>query len=58
MKSVKLCGGKACCPELSLHDNKKTVTITDDFNNTVKMDVTQAKLITEALNKLLEEDKK
>ena len=58
MKSVKLCGGKACCPELFLHDDKKTVTITDDFKNTVKMDVSQAKLITEELINLLKEDKK
>tara|TARA_R100000008_G_C3587463_1_gene173650 strand:+ start:4293 stop:4466 length:174 start_codon:yes stop_codon:yes gene_type:complete len=57
MKSILLCGGKACCPTLSLLEDKKTVHITDDDNNTVKMDVSQAKLITKALKDLLKEDK-
>lgn len=57
MKSILLCGGKACCPALSIYDDKKTVQITDDDNNTIKMDVSQAKLIDKALKDLLKEDK-
>jgi len=57
MKSILLCGGKACCPTLSLLEDKKTVQITDDDNNIVKMDVSQAKLIDKALNDLLKEGK-
>ena len=57
MKSILLCGGKSCCPQLSLHKDKKTVQITDDVGNVVRMDVSQAKLIDRALNDLLKEDK-
>jgi len=57
MKSILLCGGKACCPQLSLHKDKKTVQITDDSGNVVTMDISQAKLIDEALNDLLKEGK-
>jgi hypothetical protein len=57
MKSILLCGGKACCPTLMLHEDKKTVQITDDAGNIVKMDISQAKLIDKALKNLLKEDK-
>ena len=57
MKSILLCGGKACCPMLSLYEDKKTVQITDDDNNTIKMDISQAKLIDKALKDLLKEGK-
>ena len=55
MKSILLCGGKACCPTLSLWKDKKTVQITDDDGNTVKMDISQAKLIDKALRDILKE---
>ena len=45
MKSILLCGGKACCPQLSLRKDKKTVQITDDSGNVVTMDISQAKLL-------------
>ncbi len=57
MKSILLCGGKACCPTLMLHDDEKTIQITDDNGNIVKMDISQAKLIDKALRDLLKEDK-
>jgi len=57
MKSILLCGGKACCPMLVLLKDKKTVQITDDKGNTVEMDVSQAKLIDKALKDILKEDK-
>jgi len=57
MKSILLCGGKACCPQLSLHKDKKTVQITDDAGNTIQMDTCQAKLIDKALKDLLKEGK-
>jgi len=57
MKSILLCGGKSCCPTLMLHEDKKTVQITDDDGNVVKMDISQAKLIDKALKDLLKEDK-
>ena len=57
MKSILLCGGKACCPMLIIHKDKKTVQITDDNGNTIEMDISQAKLIDNALKDLLKEDK-
>ena len=57
MKSILLCGGKSCCPTLMLHDDEKTIQITDDNGNIVKMDISQAKLIDKALRDLLKEDK-
>ena len=56
MKSILLCGGKACCPTLMLHEDKKTVQITDDAGNIVKMDISQARLIDQALKDLLKEE--
>ena len=56
MKSILLCGGKACCQLLILHKDKKTVQITDDNGNTVEMDISQAKLIDQALKDILKED--
>jgi len=55
MKSILLCGGKACCPTLSIWKDKKTVQITDDDGNTVKMDISQAKLIDKALRDIFKE---
>ena len=52
--AVILCGGKACCPELSITESNK-VMIKDDDGNTVTMEKSQAKLITEALKKLEEQ---
>ena len=40
-----------------LYEDKKTVQITDDNNNTIEMDISQAKLIDKALKDLLKEDK-
>jgi len=57
MKSILLCGGKACCPILMLHEDKKTLQITDDDGNIIKMDISQAKLIDKALQDLLKEGK-
>lgn len=48
---VILCGGKACCPELSITENNK-VKIKDDDGNVVTMDKSQAELISEAIKKL------
>jgi len=56
MKSVLLCGGKACCPTLTLIEDKKIVQITDDTGNIVKMDISQARLIDQALKDLEKEE--
>lgn len=50
-RSVILCGGKKCCPELSITESNK-VKIKDDDGNTVTMEKSQAKLITKALKEL------
>jgi hypothetical protein len=50
-KSVILCGGKKCCPELFITDDGK-VKIKDDYGNTVMMEKDQAKMITGAVKKL------
>jgi hypothetical protein len=56
MKSILLCGGKACCPEISLTEDNKMVKIIDDYGNSVKMNISQARLIDQALEKLLKEE--
>jgi hypothetical protein len=50
-KTIVLCGGKKCCPELTITDTGK-VKITDDYGNTVTMDKKQAKLIDSAIKEL------
>ena len=51
VKKVVLCGGKKCCPELTIDEQGK-VKITDDYGNTVTMEKSQARMITGAVNKL------
>jgi len=52
---VVLCCGKAKCPVVNLEDEKQ-LSITDDDGNKVKMDIDQAKLLTQAIEQL-EKDK-
>ena len=49
--TIILCGGKKCCPELSITKEGK-IEIRDDFGNTVIMDKKQAKLISVAIKEL------
>ena len=49
--TIVLCGGKACCPELTLTETGK-VKIKDDDGNIVIMDKSQAKLIDKAIKEL------
>lgn len=49
--TIVLCGGKKCCPELSVTDDGK-VKIKDDDGNIVTMDKKQAKLIDQAIKDL------
>ena len=48
--SIVLCGGKSCCPILTLNDN--VVNIKDDYGNEIKIDKKQALLISDAIKKL------
>tara|TARA_Y100000310_G_C20670995_1_gene810285 strand:+ start:2104 stop:2277 length:174 start_codon:yes stop_codon:yes gene_type:complete len=48
--SIVLCGGKACCPVLTVENN--TVYIEDDHGNEVQMDKKQALLIVRAIKEL------
>ena len=48
---ILLCCGKGGCPRLKKLSEDK-VQITDDDGNTVVMEATQAKLITQALSQL------
>ena len=50
-----LCCGKAKCPVVNL-ENEKQLSITDDDGNKVKLDVDQAKLLSQAIDQL--KDKK
>jgi hypothetical protein len=50
-KKLTLCGGKRCCPTIELKDDN-TVEIVDDFGGKVKMQLSQAELIIEALEVL------
>jgi len=56
MKSILLCGGKACCPEIFINEDNKTVQIIDDDGNRIKMNISQARLIDQALKDLLKEE--
>jgi len=49
--TIILCGGKKCCPEISITREGK-IAIKDDFGNTVIMDKKQAKLIDGAIKEL------
>jgi hypothetical protein len=49
--SIKLCCGKKGCPEVILDGSK--IKITDDYGNTVTMSDSEAKLIGDAVIKLL-----
>lgn len=53
--TVILCCGKAGCPELSLDENNDTVTIKDDDDNVVTMELSQARLIGQAIDSLTSE---
>ena len=48
---VFMCCGKAKCPSVSV-GKKGMIEISDDFGNTVKMHKGEAKLLTEAVEKL------
>ena len=48
--SVVLCGGKACCPILTLNDDR--VNIKDDYGNEIEIDKKQALLINSAIRKI------
>jgi len=52
---VLLCCGKAKCPVVRLQENEQ-LTISDDYGNTVKLDVEQAKLINKAIDQLKEKE--
>ena len=49
-KSIRLCCGSKRCPELSLEGSN--VRITDDHGKFIRIEVSQAKLISGALKKL------
>lgn len=51
-KTIILCCGKAGCPELSIDESNTNVTIKDDDGNVVTMQVSQAKLISQAIDDL------
>lgn len=54
--TVVLCGGKKCCPVMSLTE-AGDVMIKDDYGNTVQMKVSQAKEIERGLKELKEKSK-
>ena len=47
---IVLCGGKGCCPVLTL--SKNSVTIKDDYGSEVKMTKEQALLVSLAIKEL------
>ena len=49
--TIVLCGGKKCCPVLTITKSGK-VKIKDDYGNVVIMEKTQAKLIDNAIKEL------
>ena len=49
-KSIRLCCGSKRCPMLSLEGNK--VRITDDHGKSIVMEVSQAKMVSDALKEL------
>jgi hypothetical protein len=52
--SIKLCCGKAGCPEVSiLSNNRKKIRIKDDYGNVVTITADEAKLLGDAVDQLL-----
>ena len=41
IKKTAFCSNKTCCPTISINTDSNTVTLTDDFGGTVKMDLEQ-----------------
>ena len=48
--SIVLCGGKACCPILTIENN--TIYIEDDYGNEIQINKNQALLIRDAIKEL------
>lgn len=54
-KTIILCCGKAGCPQLSVDEADEIVTIKDDDDNVVTMQLSQARLIGQAIDRLTNE---
>ena len=48
--SIVLCGGKACCPILTIENS--TIYIEDDYGNEIQINKNQALLIRDAIKEL------
>ena len=48
--SIVLCGGKACCPILTMKNN--TIYIEDDYGNEIQINKKEALLIRDAIKEL------
>jgi hypothetical protein len=53
VQTIKLCCGKAGCPELSVNEETERVEIKDDDGNIVTMEISQALLMGKALDSIL-----
>ncbi len=55
-RTIILCGRGRCCPKISHHNSSKEeyITISDDYNGTVKLTVEETKDLKKAISKLLD----
>lgn len=55
-RTIILCGRGRCCPKITHHtaDKKNYITISDDYNGSVKLTTQEAKELKEAISKLLD----
>ena len=53
-KTIILCGRGICCPKITHHNSDKGdhITISDDYNGSVKLTVEETKELKEAISKL------
>jgi hypothetical protein len=56
-RTIILCCGKGGCPTLTICEDTNIVKIEDDDGNIVTMDIKQARLISQAVESIAEDDK-
>jgi hypothetical protein len=56
-RTIILCGRGRCCPKITHHnsDNENYITISDDYNGSVKLTIEEIKDLKRAISKLLDD---
>jgi len=55
-KTIILCGRGRCCPKITHHNSEEEnhITISDDYNGSIKLTIEETKELKEAISKLLD----